>query len=562
MPSLLQMQRIGKRCSSFYFNNRNSARRWFSLSDMASSMAAQALVDKALDTMASESARKASALDLVDAEDASTWRLIVDRPVVADADNITSADLYPSRAPQLSNLGPLSLSALQAGREYGLTAVSQDDSKPSTASSTFSFFTNSSSSSNSNQRQLEKRHQHYEQQQSLSMDESIRNDESWDHVDYGKFPKEVESIDPFELVGPELLNINHNIKQILGIDHPVLSTVAKYFFDFGGGGKKIRPALVLLMAHAVNAHESSIAGVPYSTTGEFGQNEKEAARKFMSSARAVGGSGVMHTLPAHLALPLQRRLAEITEMIHTASLLHDDVIDAADTRRGVSSVNTLFGNKLAVLAGDFLLARASICLARLRSVPVIELLSTVIEHLVKGEVMQMKSALRSDAATKAAFDLYLRKTYYKTGSLMANSCQAIALLGGYAEETRVAAYKYGMHLGIAFQLVDDMLDFEGTSLSLGKPALSDVRQGLATAPVLFAAHRFPLLLSMIERKFATPGDLEYTVRTVQASDGILLTRRLAIAHINMALEAIAPLADSPARTALASLCRVVLTRKK
>lgn len=542
------MQILSRRCNLLYFS-RIQKSRWFSLSDMASNIAAQALVDKALDTMASESARKASALDLVDAEDASTWRLIVDRPVVADADNIKSVDLYPLRAPQLSNLGPLSLNALQAGKDYGLIAAENRTSNASSSSSSFSFFAGTKP----------------DVLQSISEESNksvIRNDETWDHVDFGKFPIDVESIDPFELVGPELVNINHNIKQILGIDHPVLSTVAKYFFDFGGGGKKIRPALVLLMAHAVNAHESARAGVPYSTSGEFGKNEKEIAKKFMDSARAVGGTGVMHTLPAHLALPLQRRLAEVTEMIHTASLLHDDVIDAADTRRGVSSVNTLFGNKLAVLAGDFLLARASICLARLRSVPVIELLSTVIEHLVKGEVMQMKSALRSDAATQAAFDLYLRKTYYKTGSLMANSCQAIALLGGYGEETRLAAYKYGMHLGIAFQLVDDMLDFEGTSVSLGKPALNDVRQGLATAPVLFAAHRFPLLLSMIERKFATPGDLEYTVRTVQASDGILLTRRLAIAHINMALEAIAPLADSPARTALASLCRVVLTRKR
>ena len=139
-------------------------------------------------------------------------------------------------------------------------------------------------------------------------------------------------------------------------------------------------------------------------------------------------SEVLVSLPHHAALPLQRRLAEVTEMIHTASLLHDDVIDAADTRRGVSSVNTVFGNKLAVLAGDFLLARASVCLARLRSLPVVELLSTVIEHLVKGEVMQMKTALRSEAATQAAFDLYLRKTYYKTGSLMANSCKAVAML--------------------------------------------------------------------------------------------------------------------------------------
>ena len=97
-------------------------------------------------------------------------------------------------------------------------------------------------------------------------------------------------------------------------------------------------------------------------------------------------------------------------MIHTASLLHDDVIDTAETRRGMSSVNSVFGNKLAVLAGDFLLARASVCLARLRNIPVVELLSTVIEHLVKGEVMQMKTALAQDAAGLAAFHMYLRKT--------------------------------------------------------------------------------------------------------------------------------------------------------
>lgn len=162
-------------------------------------------------------------------------------------------------------------------------------------------------------------------------------------------------------------------------------------------------------------------------------------------------------LPAQVVLPLQRRLAEITELIHTASLLHDDVIDGADTRRGVSSVNKAFGNKLAVLAGDFLLARASVCLARLRNVPTVELLSTVIEHLVKGEVMQMRHALRGDSASKAAFDMYLRKTYYKTGSLMANSCKAIGLLGCYPDAVSEAAFRYGMHLGIAFQLIDDLL---------------------------------------------------------------------------------------------------------
>lgn len=107
-------------------------------------------------------------------------------------------------------------------------------------------------------------------------------------------------------------------------------------------------------------------------------------------------------------------------MIHTASLLHDDVIDESDTRRGVPSVNKVFGAKLAILAGDFMLARSSVCLARLRSLEAVELISTAIEHLVKGEVMQMKHA---DGHAITPFEYYLRKNYYKTGSLMSNSCK-------------------------------------------------------------------------------------------------------------------------------------------
>ena len=399
----------------------------------------------------------------------------------------------------------------------------------------------------------------------------LSRNEAGDHLDLSRFPSAALNIDPFELVASELRGINGSIKQILGIDHPVLATVAKYFFDFGGGGKKIRPALVLLMAHAVNAHESFCAekvdkpiGTQRMPRAHSSPSQTAANSSFFQDPLTsnVTTSELLASFPHHAALPLQRRLAEVTEMIHTASLLHDDVIDSADTRRGVSSVNTVFGNKLAVLAGDFLLARASVCLARLRSLPVVELLSTVIEHLVKGEVMQMKAALRSEAATQAAFDLYLRKTYYKTGSLMANSCKAVAMLARQPNEVCAAAFRYGMHLGVAFQLVDDLLDFEGTSLSLGKPALADVRQGLATAPVLFAAHRFPGLLPAIERKFATPGDVEFAVSSVQASEGVLLTRRLAVAHAQLALDAVAGLAGSPARTGLAALARVVISRHR
>jgi len=281
-------------------------------------------------------------------------------------------------------------------------------------------------------------------------------------LDLSAFPA-AASTDPFSLVAPDLAGINASIKALLGVDHPVLATVARYFFEWDGG-KKVRPALVLLMAHAVNHHVAvSTAGGRYTPSGAFTPTPEEVA----GAAAAMGcgvaalpeGAPPRPPLPPQVVLPLQRRLAEITELIHTASLLHDDVIDGADTRRGVGSVNATFGNKLAVLAGDFLLARASVCLARLRNVPCVELLSSVIEHLVKGEVMQMHAAPRSGVAgaATAAFDAYLRKTYYKTGSLIANSCKAIATLGCYPAGVTEAAYKYGLHLGIAFQLIDDLL---------------------------------------------------------------------------------------------------------
>ena len=183
-------------------------------------------------------------------------------------------------------------------------------------------------------------------------------------------------------VESDIRGLSGGIKELLLSDHPVLEACAKYFFDTAGGGKQIRPTMVLLISYALNATKSPIGHV----------------------------------------LPQQKRLAEITEMIHTASLFHDDVIDKATTRRNAASVNQVFGNKVAILGGDFLLSRASVALARLRNLEVVELLSTVIDHLVKGEIMQMKPTSSDDGANKtknsAALDFYLRKNFYKTASLM------------------------------------------------------------------------------------------------------------------------------------------------
>ena len=218
------------------------------------------------------------------------------------------------------------------------------------------------------------------------------------------------------------------------------------------------------------------------------------------------------------------------------------------------ALNIEVGNKLAILAGDFLLARASVTLASLRDTEVIMLLSTVIEHLVTGEVMQMTARPEE----LLSFDYYLRKTHFKTASLIAKSCKAVALLGGPGggEEAAEQAYLYGRHLGLAFQLVDDVLDFTGSALSLGKPALNDLKSGLATAPVLYAAQQYPALVRLVQRRFREPGDVEQARAWVEQSTGVAQARALAAEHAEQARRALA--AFPPAETEHAALARAAL----
>jgi all-trans-nonaprenyl-diphosphate synthase len=314
----------------------------------------------------------------------------------------------------------------------------------------------------------------------------------------------------FDLVEQDLSQLTENVKNLVGAKHEVLRWAAEYLFE--AGGKRIRPALVLLMARATTAN-----GEP---------TEKH------------------------------RRLAEITEMIHTASLVHDDVIDVSDVRRGTKTVNSLLGNKVAVLAGDFLFAKSSIYLARLGSLEVVELLATVIDHLAEGEMLQIKSHFDSSLA----FDEYIEKSFYKTASLMANSCRAAAVLSDMPEEICAAAYNYGRHLGIAFQVVDDLLDFTSSTETLGKPAASDLRQGHITAPVLYALDEFPELTTLIQREFAQDGDIEQALRYVEKSQGLVRTKELANQHAKQAITAIEKLPSSAARQAMIDLTDYVLKR--
>ena len=160
------------------------------------------------------------------------------------------------------------------------------------------------------------------------------------------------------------------------------------------------------------------------------------------------------------------------------------------------------------------------------------------------------------------FAHYLRKNHHKTGTLMANSCRSALLLGGHTLADQKLAFRYGQHIGAAFQLVDDMLDFEGTSESLGKPALADLRQGLSTAPVLFAQIESARLRTLSERKFEQNGDVEEAVELVLQSDGLQATKQLAMSQAALAIATAYRFEASLEREALVQLALKVVVRTK
>ncbi|CAD6893239.1 unnamed protein product [Tilletia caries] len=474
-------------------------------------------------------------------------------------------------------------------------------------------------------------------------------------------------IDPLRSIKTELASLRSSVSRLLGSGHPALDTIAKYYFH--AEGKHIRPQIVLLMARATNGlsplwpslqHRAQneldmSVGTPISPTHILNDHNPHAQQQPSSTSSSASSS----TAPTLLLLPTQRRLAEITEMIHVASLLHDDVIDEASLRRSLPSAPASFGNKLSILAGDFLLGRASVALARLRDCEVVELLATVIANLVEGEVMQLKGAPAPTSSTKAdgmkkqgegedeevqeslaafeqvinapsssssaqssplssflsfdpmaslssstypeggptreQFAHYLQKTYLKTASLIGKSARAATILGGCGAEAvdrfvdvlsvgpvrdqaeveqgrercreiRDAAYWFGRNLGMAFQLVDDLLDFRTTSNMFGKPSGgADLRLGLATAPVLYAWQELGTesgLAEMIARKFEGEGDVEKALRLVLSSQALQRTASLADHYAQQARQSLDVLPPSDAKDALVALTRQVTSRMK
>ncbi|KAI8372341.1 solanesyl pyrophosphate synthase [Choanephora cucurbitarum] len=329
--------------------------------------------------------------------------------------------------------------------------------------------------------------------------------------------------DPVKLIGKDLWELKGNITQLLGSGHPFIQTIGKHYLE--GDTNRIRPLLVLLIAKATC----------------------DTPKKTPSYEEETQSS------PENPILPTQRRLAEISEMIYTASLLHYDIVDHAEqvTRPG-------FGNKLAVLGGDFLLARASLALAYLKNPECIELIATCIANLVEGEFMQLQHPHEKNPDQKKAFDYYLRKVYMKTGSLIAQSCKASSVLGGCLNETAALSYDYGKHLGMALQLIDDLRQFSQNAAHMDKKKMSQQ----ITAPFLFAWEEVPELGPLIEREFSQEGDMEKARVLIYKSSALKRTLDLANLHIDSAIAAIEKLPPSDSRSALIQLAKNLPSRKE
>lgn len=325
-------------------------------------------------------------------------------------------------------------------------------------------------------------------------------------------------IDPYRLIEDDLKSVYDEIRMTLrrNTHQEVTNDLVRYYFE--SQGKAIRPMVAILMARAINYHlykEESL-------------------------------------------LTKQKAVAMIAEMMHSASLYHDDVIDGADIRRGKPSANVLWNHKRVVFGGDYIIAAAGILMASLRNDNVTICLTQILSDLVQGEFMQ----LGSKETENERFAHYLNKTYRKTASLIANSLKAVAIVAGADEKVTDIAFQYGRNLGLAFQLVDDLLDFVSSSEAMGKPAAADLKLGLATAPVLFACEKYPELNPMIMRRFQEPGDVERAFELVHKSQGLEQTQFLARQHCLEASRFANMLTESPFQKALVVSSDLVLNRMK
>jgi len=285
----------------------------------------------------------------------------------------------------------------------------------------------------------------------------------------------------------------------------------------------------------------------------------------------AGGAGkrvrpTLHLLSANLCNyrgPHDVLLATVLEFIHCATLIHDDIIDEATIRRGRPSVNAKWGNNVTVLFGDYLFAKAMELALDAESLEVMQKLAEVTLRMTEGEMLQTRYAGRLDLRV----DEYMGLVEKKTAALFGCCCELGGMLAGVAPERRHALREYGLNLGLAFQLIDDMLDFTGDPATLGKPSANDLREGKATLAVIDLLEDGPAearrLAEVIVKQEGDDGlAIKRLNKMLEESGALARTRKRARGYATRAIELIQPFDESPAKQAMLALPDLLLDRDR
>ncbi|KAH8665461.1 polyprenyl synthetase [Ilyonectria robusta] len=360
-------------------------------------------------------------------------------------------------------------------------------------------------------------------------------------------------IDPLRPVAKEMKLLIGSMTKLLDSGHPSLGRVAKYYT--GDESKHIRPLIVLLITRAASLCPKEPRPPPTQTSQ--GVNSDSSSFGILENVNSDCPLAGTHTTDPPKAddeiLPSHRRLAEITELIHAAFLLHNDVIDYSST------------NTMSVLAGNLLLGRASVALASLGNAEAVELLATVIANIVEGEFMHLEDralAERSPKWSEALLSYYLQEAYLRTASLISKSCRASALLSGVGGASVDASYYYGKNIGLAVQLMDDVLAYKSADTKLVKLTGAGLKLRLPTAPFLLAWKTTPELGAFVERNFEEDGDVPRAWELILKSDGIEKTYVLAQGYIEKAISAIDGFPSSIAKDGLINIAVKVINKQK
>jgi octaprenyl-diphosphate synthase len=318
----------------------------------------------------------------------------------------------------------------------------------------------------------------------------------------------------FDLVRDDLALVEEELARQTAVAFEPVSEITGYLL--GGGGKRLRPALLLLCN------------------------------------RYAGGSQESGAI----------RLAAVVELLHSATLIHDDVIDSANTRRGRPSTNSRWGNHRSVLAGDWLYMQSFQIALGERNFRILDVLIDLTQKMVEGEFIQLEKIGRIDVTEDDA----LRLATFKTACLCSGCARLGAVLAGLEGEEEEALASYGRYAGLAFQLVDDLLDFTASAKQLGKPVLSDLKEGKVTLPLIYAmenGHRDAreLVMRVLEEKEFDSVRPETLVALVQDSGALNRTRDLAHEYARRAKASLDGAADTEYGRALMTLPDFILARE-